>query len=399
MDGRRRAGPGSRPGYLAAAAVFAVGMAGTTLPTPLYGLYREEIGFSELTVTVVFAVYALGVITTLLLAGDLSDRVGRRPVLLTALVLAAGSDLCFLLEDGLPLLFTGRVLSGFSAGLLSGTATAAVLELAPEGREGRAGFAATAANMGGLGCGPLLAGLLATYAPAPLHTPFLVHLALLVPAVTVVLALPETVPGPHRPPGRPQGIVVPSEVRGVFVPCAAAAFGGFALLGLFTAVTPAFLSETLGVTDLAAAGAVVFSVFLASTFGQWLTSRTGTDRALPAGCFVLVLGLLLIGSSLGAASLPLLLAGTLIGGTGQGLAFRAALTTVAAAAPAARRGATISAFFVVAYTGISLPVVGVGALSLALGLRAAGLVFTGALTLLALTVGLTLLRRALGPRA
>lgn len=131
----------ARSAYVAAAGVFAVGMAGTTLPTPLYGLYREEIGFSELVVTVVFAVYAIGVIAALLVAGDFSDVLGRRPVLLTALGLSLLSAVCFLFQNGLPLLFAGRLLSGFSAGLLSGAGTAAVLELAPpacaRGRDSR----------------------------------------------------------------------------------------------------------------------------------------------------------------------------------------------------------------------------------------------------------------------
>jgi MFS family permease len=154
-------------------------MAGMTLPTPLYGLYRAEIGFSELVVTVVFAAYAVGVIGVLLTVGDFSDRVGRRPVLLAALGLSAASALCFVFEGGLPLLFAGRLLSGFAAGLLSGAATATVMELAPPGRASRASLAATAANMGGLGCGPPLAGLLAQYGPWPLRLPYLVHLALL----------------------------------------------------------------------------------------------------------------------------------------------------------------------------------------------------------------------------
>ncbi|ANW22237.1 MFS transporter [Streptomyces clavuligerus] len=403
-----------RPGYRAAALVFAVGMAGATLPTPLYGLYRAELGFSELTVTLVFAVYGLSVIGTLLFAGDLSDRFGRRPVLLLALGCSAASDLCFLLEGGLPLLYAGRAASGVSAGLLSGAATAAVLELAPPGGEKRAGFAATAANMGGLGCGPLLAGVLAQYAPAPLRTPFLAHLALLALVVPLAAALPETVDRARRtdrarpdhrrqdrrrerrPRERPRSVAVPPGVRGVFVPAATAAFTGFALLGLFTAVAPAFLSETLGERNHAVTGAVVFSVFLASTLGQSLTGRLGVRRALPTGCLVLVAGLLLVGGSLAAESLPLLLAGALIGGFGQGLAFRAALTSVGSAAPPAHRAATISAFFVVAYVGISLPIVGVGALSLPLGLRDAGMLFTAVFTVAALTVALLLAR---APRA
>ncbi|MFE0347334.1 MFS transporter [Streptomyces griseoluteus] len=377
-----------RPGYLGAAGVFAVGMMGTTLPTPLYGLYREQIGFSELIVTVVFAVYAVGVIVALLLAGGASDALGRRPVLVVALVLSALSAMCFLLEGGLPLLCLGRVLSGFSAGLFSGTGTAAVLDLAPPGRRGRAALAATAANMGGLGLGPLVSGLLAEYAPQPLVLPFLVHLALLAVALVVTLLLAETVHHEGgRPPLRPQGMRVPPEVRGVFGPCALAAFAGFALLGLFTAVAPAFLTETLGEHNLAVTGAVVFSVFCASTGGQLLMGRIGARAALPWGCAVLAAGLVLVGISLWVESLPLLLIGALTGGAGQGMAFRAGLTAVGAAAPEEHRGATISAFFVVAYLGISLPVVGVGALTTGLGVRGAGMVFTACAIVLVVAVG------------
>ncbi|MFD5428009.1 MFS transporter [Streptomyces sp. NPDC127084] len=377
-----------RPGYPAAAAVFAVGMAGTTLPTPLYGLYQEQIGFSELMVTVVFAVYAIAVITALLVAGNYSDEVGRRPVILCAMVLSAASAGCFLLEHGLPLLFAGRLLSGFAAGLLSGAATAAVIELAGPERRARAAFAATAANMGGLGCGPLLSGVLAEYTPWPLVLPFLVHLGLVAVAGVITWLLPETVEHTRRwPPLRPQGIRVPPEVTGVFPPAAAAAFAGFALLGLFTAVAPSFAAQTLGVRNLAVSGAVVFSVFLASTLGQGLTGKFGARRALPVGCGVLIAGLLLVASSLIAASLPLLVLGALCGGTGQGLGFRGALTLVGGAAPADQRGGTISAFFVVAYTGISVPVVGVGAMAMWLGLRDAGLVFTGCVAVLAACAG------------
>ncbi|MEU0369731.1 MFS transporter [Streptomyces sp. NPDC006283] len=383
-----RSGAGRRPGYFAAALVFAIGMAGTTLPTPLYGLYQQEIGFSELMVTVVFAVYAVAVITVLLVAGNYSDEVGRRPVLLCAMGFSAASAACFLLEHGLPLLFAGRLFSGFAAGLLSGAATAAVIELAGPGQKARAGFAATAANMGGLGCGPLLAGFLAQYAVWPLALTFLVHLALLAVATLLILVLPETVEQPKRWARlKPQGVAVPDEVKGVFVPASVAAFAGFALLGLFTAVAPSFVARTLDVHNLAVSGAVVFSVFLASIAGQTLSGRVGARRALPAGCGVLVVGLLVVATSLLTESLPLLVAGALCGGTGQGLAFRAALSLVGNAAPAEHRGGTISAFFVVAYTGISLPVVGVGALAQGWGLRTAGLVFAGCVMVLAACAG------------
>ncbi|AWE54402.1 MFS transporter [Streptomyces nigra] len=369
-------------------------MAGTTLPTPLYGLYREEIGFSQFLITVIFAVYAVGVIVALLLAGNFSDVLGRRPIIFTALVLSVLSALCFLFEDGLPLLFVGRVFSGFAAGLLSGAATAAVTDLARPDERARAAFAATAANMGGLGCGPLLAGVLAEYAPHPLRLPYLVHIGMLAVAMVLVAALPESVHRPvPRPPLRPEGMVVPPQTRSVFVPAGLASFAGFSVLGLFTAVAPSFAAQYLGVDNLAVAGAIVLTVFLASTAGQ-LTGRTGPGRALPLGCAILIAGCVLIGSSLLAESLWVLIAGAVVAGIGQGMSFRASVAGVARAAPEEQRGATISALFVAAYVGISLPVVGIGALSVPLGLRSAGLIFVGCVIVVAAAVTVHLARRS-----
>ncbi|SOB79322.1 MFS transporter [Streptomyces sp. 1331.2] len=385
----------ARTGYLLAAVAFAVCMAGTTLPTPLYGLYQEKIGFSELTVTVVFAVYAFGVIGVLLLAGNVSDTVGRRPVLLCGLGFAACSAVVFLAADDVPLLLAGRLLSGFSAGLFTGTGTAYVLELAPPEQRARAGFVATAANMGGLGCGPLLSGLLAEYAPAPLVLPFVVHLALVAASFALLLLLPETVAGarplrtarPHRPS-------LPPEVRRVFVPAAIAAFAGFSLLGLFTSVSPAFLTGALGVHNLAAIGLVVFTAFFASTLGQLLVPRLGTARAIPLGCLVLIAGLALLSASLAWTVLAPLVLSALVGGAGQGMGLRGAVGEIAAASPAEHRGGALSALFVVAYFGISIPVIGVGLLTGPVGLAHAGLVFAACMALLAAASGAYLLRQA-----
>lgn len=374
-------------------------MAGTTLPTPLYGLYRERIGFSELTVTVVFAVYAFGVIGVLLLVGDVSDAVGRRPVLLGGLGFAACSAVVFLAADDVLLLCLGRLLSGLSAGLFTGTATAYVLELAPARHRGRAGFAATAANMGGLGCGPLLSGLLSQYAPRPLVLAFVVHLVLLALSFALVLVLPETVTDP-RPlrSARPQRPELAPQVRRVFVPAALAAFAGFSLLGLFTSVSPAFLAEGLGVHNRAVVGLVVFAAFLASTLGQLLVPRLGTARAIPLGCLVLIAGLALLAGSLAWALAALLVLAALVGGAGQGMGLRGAVGEVAGASPPEHRGGALSALFVVAYFGISVPVIGVGLLTGPLGLAHAGLVFTACMALLAAVSGAYLLRRA-GARA
>ncbi|MEV8227180.1 MFS transporter [Streptomyces sp. NPDC079167] len=395
-------GPDSRgwlPCYVSGA-VFAVCMAGTTLPTPLYSLYQDRLGFSELTVTVVYAVYAFGVIGVLLLAGNASDAVGRRPVLLWGLGCAAVSAVSFLCATTLGWLFAGRLLSGLSAGLFTGAATAYVMELAPGKGSPRASFVATAANMGGLGCGPLLAGLLAQYAPWPLHLPFIVHLVLVAASAALLLGLKETV-GERRPLStvRPQRPGLPPEVRKVFGPAALASFVGFALFGVFTSVSPAFLSEFLDVDNHAVSGLIVALAFFASVGGQSAVGRIGERRSLSLGCAGLLGGLVLLAAALRWQLLPLIVLSALLGGAGQGLAFRAALSRVAAASPAGSRAAVISTLFVVAYAGISLPVIGVGILSDHIGLQDAGLVFIACMAVLVTCAGLYLLRRPSRPAA
>ncbi|MFJ9742966.1 MFS transporter [Streptomyces sp. NPDC101166] len=390
MDGDRR----GWTRCVLSGAVFAVCMAGTTLPTPLYGLYQDEFHFSELTVTVVYAVYAFGVIGMLLLAGNASDGVGRRPVLFTGLGFAAASAVCFLCATGLGWLYAGRLLSGLSAGLFTGAATAYVMDLGPSGGASRATFVATAANLGGLGCGPLLAGILAQYAPWPLYLPFVVHLALIACSVAVLAWLPETVRD-RRPLGelRPQRPGLPPQVRAVFGPAATASFVGFALFGVFTSVSPAFLAESLDVHNHAVSGLVVALAFFSSTAGQLAVGPVGIGRSLPLGCALLLAGLALLAGALLWDAFALVVLSAVVGGTGQGLSFRGALSAVAAASPAKTRAAVISTLFLVAYAGISVPVIGVGLLVGPLGLEGAGLVFIAVMAVLVSTAAAYLLRR------
>jgi len=270
---------------------LAVAMLGTTLPTPLYGLYRERFGFSELMITVIFATYAAGVIASLLLFGRLSDQIGRRRVLLPGLALSALSAVAFLLADGLALLLVGRILSGLSAGVFTGTATATLVDVAEPARRGRATLVATAANMGGLGAGALLAGLLSQWVGSRLLLGFYADLALVVVATIGIWAMPEPVANTSRPRLRPQTPRVPREIRTTFMNAALACFAGSAVLGLFTAVAPAFLAEELGVTSRAVVGLVVFAVFAGSMLGQVMVQRVPEGAAMPAGCVALIAGM------------------------------------------------------------------------------------------------------------
>jgi MFS family permease len=309
VDMSIRGSIGRRTGLASAAFAFAIVMLGTTLPTPLYSLYRERFGFSELMITVIFATYAAGVIASLLLFGRLSDQIGRRGVLLPGLALSALSAVAFLVADGLALLIVGRVLAGLAAGIFTGTATATLVDLAAPDKRARATLVATIANMGGLGCGPLLAGVLSQWAGAPLRLTFWVDLALLVPASIAIWAMPEPVKVRSRARLRLQAPTVPPEMRATFVPAALAGFAGFAVLGLFTALAPDFLGQELGVTNHAVVGLVVFGVFAASMAGQVMLGLVPQHVAMPAGCVALIAGMGSLALGLAFSSLALLVVG------------------------------------------------------------------------------------------
>ena len=391
------AGPPDRPRRTTATALagfaFVVAMLGTTLPTPLYPALGKVLGFGELTTTLVFAAYPVGVTAALLLTGRWSDQVGRRPMLLAGLALSALSAVLLLLPESMTWLYAARVVSGLSAGIFTGTATATIVDLAPEDGKARAGLVAAAVNMGGLGLGPLLAGCLAQWAAYPLRTPFVVDLVLVALAVLAVVLLPETVRRPASPDLRPQAVHVPAEIRPVFVRAAIAGFAGFAVLGLFTAVSPAFFGQVLHRTSPALVGLVVISLFLASIAGQVLSLRLPAAHGLRIGCSALIAGMAVLALSLLLASLPVLLVGAVVAGLGQGASFRAGLGSISEAGPAEQRGAISSAYFVALYVGIALPVVGEGVAVTFLGLVPAGVLFALLVGLLAAVV-LALLTRS-----
>jgi MFS family permease len=358
---------------------FAAIMVGTTLPTPMYALYADRMHFAVLTTTVIYATYAGAVLFALLVFGRWSDAIGRRPVLLAGVVAAVASAAVFLVADSVPMLLVARLLSGLSAGLFTGTATAAVIEAAPPSWRSKAAAAATVANIGGLGMGPLLAGLLVEYAPAPLHLSFIVHIVLALLAGVAVLVVPET----SQRTGRigVQRLSVPVEVRAVFVIASLAAFAGFAVTGLFAAVAPSFLSEVVGIDNHAVAGLIASSIFAASAVAQVAAGKMNPHRAVAIGCAILVIGMVILAVALQLSSLVGIIAAA-VAGIGQGISFSRGLAAVAERAPADRRAEISSSYFVIAYVAISLPVVGVGLAGQRWGLQTAGETFAIAVAVL-----------------
>lgn len=374
----------SRPlAFVAITYAFAVAMIGTTMPTPVYSLYQVEFGFSVFVVTIIFAAYALGVLTALLAFGRWSDSLGRRPMLLAGIAFGIVSALVFIFAGSLTALLIGRVLSGLSAGIFVGTATVTLVELVPDKWRAHAPAIATAANIGGLGLGPLLAGVLVQYLPHPMQLTFIVDIGLLILAAVAVYLSPETVNVARGARPHLQRLSIPAPIRGTFLRASIAGFAGFAVLGLFTGVSPGFMTSVLGIDDHAVTGAVVFVLFASSAAAQIGLRALDTSFALRAGCVVLFAGVVVLAISLLTASLPLLILSAVVSGVGQGVTFSKGMSTVTAELPVDRRAEVTSTFFVVLYIAISVPVIGAGAAANAWGLVTAGVVFSCAVAALA----------------
>lgn len=375
-------------GFWAVAYAFLVVMAFCAVPTPLYVLYQQRDGFSSFVVTVIFAAYAVGVVASLFTVGHLSDWHGRRRVLIPALLLSVVSAVVFLLWHGLPALLVGRVLSGLAVGAVTATATAWIADLHAAQRPGasprRAQLVATAANLGGIGLGPLVAGALAQWVGHPLEVPYVVSIAALSVALLLVLLSPDTRPLPSpRPRYRSQRVSVPAESRGRYFAAAAAAAIAFATFGLFTSLAPGFLAGELHHSSRALAGLAAFVVFAAGVAAQVAAGARSTRETLTAGIATLAIGLVVVVAAvwLSQPSLALFLAGGMVAGAGAGMVFKGALATVAELAAPERRAEALAGIFLAGYVGISLPVIGLGILTQYVAPRVGLLVFAATLAL------------------
>ena len=284
-------------GFVVIALAFTTAMAFSTLPTPLYVLYQQRDGFPTYMITVIFAVYAVGVAASLYFVGHVSDWLGRRRIIIAALLVELLAALMFAVWNDTIGLIAARIVSGIGIGALTASATAHLTELnavARPGSPGTANAVAGLANIGGLALGPLIAGLLAQFAPQPLVTPFVVFAVLLAIAALAVTIVPETVDRPDPLPRyRPQRVAVPSDSRAQFAAAGVAAFAAFAVFGLFTALTPSVLVAVMNENSRLAAGLVASAVFASAALTQLATGRLRLRTQIWLGT-----GLMLAGSAL-----------------------------------------------------------------------------------------------------
>lgn len=366
--------------------MVAIMFMGSTVVTPLYGLYRQDFGFSGVVLTLIYSVYVVGNLIALLLFGRLSDQLGRRPVAAAALGFAVLATILFLLARGTPMLFAARLLSGFAIGLGSGTDAAWLAELQPGSDTQAASRLTSLANLIGLALGPLMAGLLVQYASAPLRLPYALYLALVLILALFVLRTPETVRDRTGWGGvslRPR-LGVPARIRLAFLAPAAAAFAAFALVGFYAALLPTILSTVLHQTNRAVGGAIVFELFAVAALIVPLTARLSSRTAMNVGLVMMLPGVGLLAAAQYAGSLALLLAAAAATGVAIALGYRGTLAIVNRIAPEAHRAEVVSTYYVVMFLGNSVPVIGVGLLEAPLGLSGASTAFAGLIGLFAL---------------
>ena len=353
-----------RAGFWGVAFAFLALTAFATAPSALYGFYAQSGHLSPITLTIVYAVYAVGVVVSLLLAGHVSDLYGRRTVLIPSLLVAAAASVIFLAWTSLAGLIVARLLTGVALGAAVATATAYIADLDTDGDGApsvRSGNVATIANVGGLGLGPLLAGALAQYVPGGFTLIFVILLAALVVAAVVVASSPEgREPVQPRPRYRPQRLRAPTQARGQFVAATIGAFLTFAVAGFLAGLAGRFLAGPLHHPSAVLTGLVIFLNFGSGVLVQTTTTRWPAHRLIAAGLAPLLVGLFILVASAWTSSLALFLIGGAVAGVGGGAIIRGSLSVVIATAGAAERAGALATYFTAAYVGVSLPVLGAG---------------------------------------
>ncbi|MGW2486845.1 MFS transporter [Streptomyces sp. NPDC001606] len=355
--------------------------------TPLYVLWQRQMGFSKGTLTVVFACYIAGLLGSLLVSGVVSDRLGRKPVLLPALGLALVACLVFATAGGVGALVVARLCTGIAVGAVVSAGMAAVTDVAGPGRRRLAALLASCAMVFGAGAGPLLAGVLSEALPAPTVTVFVVEAVLLVTAGVVVVRMPVRRPARGgsgawvRVPGVPRGVGWRLATGiAVFAP-------GITATSFVLSLGPSLLAGLLGTGSRVVSGALAFVMFLGATGVQFAVRRLRRPAILAGGAGATALGMLLLVVAVRWGSVTALAGAVLLAGAGQGMGQLGGLSLLNVAVPVERLAEANAAFNIGGYLPAGVLPVSVGYLSDAVGLGTGATAFGVALGLAAVAGG------------
>ncbi|KIQ01688.1 MFS transporter [Curtobacterium sp. MCBA15_007] len=356
-------------GFWILAAMLLVSVASSAVPSPIYPVYAAEWHLTPLMLTGVFAIYVAGLLASLLIAGRLSDHVGRKPVLVVGGLGVALSLGLFAAADGVVALIVDRIVQGVSVGLLIGALGAALIDNSLERHPTMAGVLNGVIPPIALATGALSSGALVQWGPAPEQLVYLLFGALLVLLVLALSVVPEQV---ERRPGalrslRPT-ISVPRSSRRLFRGVAGSLVASWALGGMFLSLVPSALGAVFGITNHFAAGALIAVVTGVGALTGLAIQRMDTRRAVLLGLVALVLGPIITVSFVFAHSLPGMVVGSAVAGVGFGAGFQAPLRMLLATAAPTHRAGLLSTIYVVSYLAFGVPSVIGGLLEPSVGL-------------------------------
>lgn len=367
-------------GYWSAAAAITVSTMLSNGPGAIYGLYRQEWNLSPLTITAVFAVSSVALVAMLVLLGGVSDVIGRRRVIVIGVLLNLASTAAFLFASGVAWLFVARAIQGASNGLLSGPSTAALVELDPRADYRRAALVSTVALMAGSALGPLLFGLLAEYTSEPIRAPYVVHGAVVVIVLIGTLCLPRGRSAKARdlssePGCRPgwtalvQRPRLPLVRRRLFLLASGTLAVTWCIGSFWSSLTSLVTTQLLHDSARALPGEILF-LYFGLAGGVQLVARKWDHRlAMLWGVVAVAVGIGLLELAIRAESTAVLLIAIVVGGVGAGISYMGATAVVVYLATPESRAAVISAYNVIGYVAVAIPVIIVGVVATDIGLR------------------------------
>jgi MFS family permease len=350
-------------------------------PTPLYQQYQEAFGLSPFMLTMIFAAYVLNLLTALLTAGSLSDHIGRRPVILAALVMNVAAMVVFMMADSAIALIAARSVQGFATGLATAALGATILDVDPA----RGSVLNSITAFSGLTAGSLGAAALVTYAPDPSQLVYAVLLILSIVEALVLWQMPETA---QLRPGalaslRPH-VSVPAQARRVLARVTPVTIASWALGGFYFSLMPSLVRVATGI-DLPIVGGFVVGALTLSAVVSVLSFRAASPRLLLRwGIVALASGVAVTLAGVDVPHVGLMLAGTIVSGIGFGAALSGTIRTIMPLAKADERAGLLSAFYVEGYLSFSLPAMLTGLVAPVVGLTAAAQVYGTAVILAAL---------------
>lgn len=348
------------PALFLLASLFVSLLASSSAPTPLYALYQARWGFSPITTTIVFGVYALAVLVALLTLGKLSDHVGRKPVLVVAVLVQAATMVVFATADGVPSLMIARVVQGLATGAAIGAIGAGMLDVDPK----RGQLTNAVAPGIGTASGSLLAALLVRYLPAPTQLVYYVLLVVFVLQAIGVVLLRETVtPAAGALRSLRPEIKLPRAIRAHLLAAAPVMFAVWALAGLYAALGPALVAKLVGGHAEVLGGMSLFVLAGVAAVVVYLLRNVAPGVVMLGGILTLLVGVVVTLVALGAVSLPLFFVGTVIAGAGFGAGFQGGIRTVVPLAAAHERSGVLSLLYVISYLGLGVPAVAAGFLT------------------------------------